>query len=83
MTPVPKYLLLPATYIHHNSIDVYHSMIYIVNNDVYLNNTRRTHCCVCTPTMVTRARNILTLFVCFLSYWHMTLNMLIFLGSNG
>jgi len=42
--------------------------LYIVDSDIYLNNTHRTHCCLNTATVVTRINNNVTLCVHRLSF---------------
>jgi hypothetical protein len=41
--------------------------IYIVDSDIYLNNTYRTHCCLTTATVVTRTHNNVTFCIHHLS----------------
>jgi hypothetical protein len=60
----PTYvLLLPATQIFHKSIVVQHSVfLFCWQWYVADQHTHRTHCCVCTTTMVPRTRHNVTLY---------------------
>jgi hypothetical protein len=44
--------------------------VYVVDSDLYFNNTHRTLCCVSTATLVKRTRPIVTLYnhCCLASY---------------